>query len=127
MPERREDIRNLRENPVVFQVATHNRTDIVVLEFILRRPLIPSDLKRIRLPKLPEGKKILYISGRGPIWLYGYIIHHYVHQFQVVAVHDPKLAGGVVVASHTPEYEPGDAVEPVKFNPEQYKRSVEGI
>lgn len=78
------------------------------LEFELRRPLEPSDLPKIQLPKIMgQG---LVISGRGPIWLYGYLIHHYMHLFQFIAVYDPKIGGAVIIASHHPSFKEGEVI-----------------
>ena len=40
------------------------------------------------------------LSGRGPVWLFGALVHHY-HGTPFVACFDPRLAGGVVVERHS--------------------------
>ena len=82
---------------------------MVELVFTLKRPIKPEELRLVIPPPIPVGK-VLLISGRGPIWLYGYLIHHYVHLAKAVATFDPKIPGYVVVASHTPDLEPGDVI-----------------
>lgn len=47
--------------------------------------------------------------GRGPIWLYGFLVHFY-HPTVWVATYDPRLGGAVVVESHSPGVEPGDVI-----------------
>lgn len=84
--------------------------EYVVLEFKLREALRPDDLHKINPPSIPHGK-ILLITGRGPIWFYGYLLHHYVHLARAVAFYDPKIPGYVVVASHTPDLKPGDVIQ----------------
>src|SRR5205807_430606 len=41
----------------------------------------------------------LVLSGKGPLWLYGRLVH-LAHAFAWVAVYDPQLSGGVVVMRH---------------------------
>lgn len=48
---------------------------------------------------IPAGDGVV-ISGRGPIWLYAALVHHY-HPAAWVATFDPRLGGGVVVERHT--------------------------
>ena len=79
---------------------------IYLLQINLRIPILPRDLPKVKLPKA-EGKGLV-ISGRAPIWFYCYILHHYLHLFQFIAVYDPKQEGAVVVASHHPDYKVGD-------------------
>lgn len=40
-------------------------------------------------------------SGRGPVWLYGYLVHQ-AHPFAWVGIYDPRLRAAVVVESHVP-------------------------
>jgi CRISPR-associated protein Csx3 len=49
------------------------------------------------------------LSGRGPFWFYGFLVHYY-HPTKWVATHDPRLQGAVVVASHTPEIKVGEII-----------------
>ncbi len=72
-----------------------------VLEFELQGPISPEDLADVekKLPKV-SGTGVLVISGRGPIWFYGVILHRYMHTCPAVAVYDPKVGGAVVVVSH---------------------------
>ena len=92
---------------------------IAVAEFDLQRPINPGPEAKefVRLFKafvkefMPEEYDILAISGRGPIWLYGMIVHELVHIVRSLAVFDPKLNGVVIVATHYGEsLEPGDVV-----------------
>ncbi len=57
----------------------------------------PADLAQIEVPPLEEGIGVV-ISGRGPIWLYSYLVHE-LHPFPWVACHDPRL-GAVVTQRH---------------------------
>jgi len=80
-----------------------------VLSFELDGPIAPTDLKNIELPKVDMTKGIV-ISGRGPVWLFGYLLHQF-HPAAWVATMDPRLGGGVVVMSHTPGVAEGDIVK----------------
>lgn len=58
----------------------------------------PSDLSKITVPNIPADRGVV-ISGRAPVWLFGFLTHHF-HVCQWVATFDPRLAGGVVVSRH---------------------------
>ena len=62
------------------------------------------------LPQIPRGALVV-IEGRAPIWRYG-VAFHKLHGSPAgaIAVYDPRL-GGVVVASHRPEFHEGQIVE----------------
>lgn len=49
------------------------------------------------------GDKIVLITGRGPVWGYGMLIHS-AHPTPAVATYDPRLSGYVVVATHAEGY-----------------------
>lgn len=86
--------------------------EVAVVEFELKRDLVPEDLRQITPPDpVKEGfaSKIVVLSGRAPIWLYGCLVHHY-HPTKAVAVFDPRLDGAVIVASHHPELKVGDVI-----------------
>lgn len=83
--------------------------DYQVLSFKGPDILSPADLVGLELPQGLNNKIGIVISGRGPVWLYAYLVH-LCHPFPWVATHDPRL-GYVVVASHSPKYKPGDVIE----------------
>ena len=90
-----------------------NYKDFVVLEFELRSDLTSDDLKDIKPPDPVKNKfssKGVVLSGRGPIWLYGYLIYFY-HPTKFVAVYGPRLNSAVVVESHTKEIKVGNLIE----------------
>ncbi len=64
------------------------------------------------LPSVPEilPQSIVILTGRAPIWRYGMAFHAIHGLASVVAVYDPRLGNGVVVASHNPKYKTGDLV-----------------
>lgn len=85
----------------------------MLLSFILDRPLVPGDLRELQPPDFLEhdfARKGVIISGRGPVWLYGFLVHFY-HPCRFVAVHDPRLNGAVVVEAHVPDLQPGDLIQ----------------
>lgn len=80
--------------------------NLQILEFTGPDVLTPADLVGLKLPNA-NTKKGIVISGRGPVWLYAYLVHE-CHVFPFVATNDPRLGGFVVVQSHTPGVKPGD-------------------
>lgn len=84
------------------------KEDYTVVHFELGGPIEPKDLQQIKPPAVNLAKGVV-LSGRGPIWLYGFLIHHY-HPAKFVAIFDPRL-GAVIVETHTPERKVGEVIE----------------
>jgi CRISPR-associated protein Csx3 len=59
----------------------------------------PSDLQGLKLPDDMQWNQGIAIEGKGPIWLYGYLVHE-CHASTWVGCYDPRL-GIVVVSTHT--------------------------
>ena len=94
----------------VIQFSTEDRGEFTIVRFELVSGLIePADLQKVHPPSV-DGTKGVVLSGRGPIWLYGFLAHHY-HPCKFVAAFDPRLGGGVVFESHTSEYHVGQIVK----------------
>ena len=55
------------------------------------------------------GTEGIILSGRLPVWAYGALVH-YFHPRPWVATFDPRLGGGVVVATHVACVAVGDVV-----------------
>jgi CRISPR-associated protein Csx3 len=55
------------------------------------------------------------LSGRAPIWLYGWLVHE-CHFTRWVACYDPRL-GAVVVSSHSPDVQVGEIIPWVQGRP----------
>ena len=69
----------------------------------------PEDLKGLKLPKGTLASLGVVIEGRGPIWLYGYLVHE-CHATAWVGCYDPRLEGAVVVETHTHKVSVGSVV-----------------
>ncbi len=99
------------ENPIRFSIRREG--NVAIIEFQLTRNLTPEDLKSMDIPDPVSDKfshMIVVLSGKGPVWLYSYLTHLY-HVVKVLAIFDPRIGKGIVTASHTPEYAPGDLIE----------------
>lgn len=59
----------------------------------------PDNIKGLQLPANLDFKQGVIIEGKGPIWLYGYLVHE-CHPAAWVACYDTRL-GSVVVSTHT--------------------------
>jgi CRISPR-associated protein Csx3 len=70
-----------------------------LVEFALDGDLSPDALASLQLPEVDPTAGVI-LSGRGPIWLYAAMTHHY-HVSRWVATHDPRV-GAVVVSTHHP-------------------------
>jgi CRISPR-associated protein Csx3 len=64
------------------------------------RVINPSDMIGLELPTSVDTSGGVVISGRAPIWLYAYFVHE-LHPTKWVACFDPRISGGVVVATHS--------------------------
>ncbi len=96
--------------PIINFKVSEQKTYVVV-EFEINT-ISPEDLKSIAPPDPVAGNfahKGVILSGRGPIWLYGFLIHYY-HPTLWVATFDPRLQGAVVVESHTSDMKVGEVV-----------------
>jgi len=73
-----------------------------VLEFVIEGGVLaPSDLRVIEVPSIDASRPVI-ISGRGPHWLYAYIVHE-IHYSKVLATFEPRLKKGVVVEAPSNE------------------------
>lgn len=63
------------------------------------RIIYPQELSDLELPNGIDTTQGIVITGRAPIWLYGYLIHE-LHPTAWVACNDPRL-GAIVVATHS--------------------------
>lgn len=103
----------IAEKPNRIEFTVDLREKFGVLKFNLADSITPKDLRDL-IPdnaknELFSGKGII-LSGKGPIWLYGYLVHYY-HATQWVATYDPRLDGAVVVESHVTDVSVGDIIK----------------
>ena len=70
--------------------------------------LSPAALSSLNPPTV-DGCKGVILSGRGPVWLFAALCHHY-HPTRWVATFDPRLGGGVVIQSHHPGVKVGQVL-----------------
>lgn len=100
----------------VFDVKGHA---VVLVHFEFDEPIEPSDapIFAYRLYQMVHveslragGPSLVVVSGRGPIWFYGAVLHRLAHVYPAVAFYDPKLRGAVVVSSHTHAFREGEVV-----------------
>jgi len=87
--------------------------EIVMIHFILKRELEPEDLKKISPPdpiKNNFSDKTIILSGRGPIWLYGFLIHYY-HPVKAISIFDPRYNAAIIIESHFKKYKIGDIIK----------------
>ncbi len=110
-----------------YRVIEVNGKPVAIVEFELKKPISPEEAadiaKLLRAfvaefvrPNVPENTDLYAISGRGPIWLYGLILHHLMHNVPVLGVFDPKIGknGGIVIVavhSYGAAYNEGQVVE----------------
>ena len=85
------------------------KENYTVIHFELESSITPEILKNLEPPKV-NGAKGVILSGRGPIWLYCYLVHYY-HPTKFIATYDPRLGGAIVVVSHDPKHRVGEVVE----------------
>ena len=82
--------------------------DITLVNGVLN----PEDVQKLiaDLPVADGGTEGVILSGRMPVWAFAALVHHF-HPRPFVATFDPRLAGGVVVASHMEGVNVGDVVD----------------
>ena len=78
--------------------TTEYRPDMTIVSFDTSGAVVPEELGQTHPPAV-AGTKGVVLSGRGPVWLYAFLTHHY-HPTLWVATFDPRLGGAVVVESH---------------------------
>ncbi len=84
---------------------------LVLIQLDKDENLVPEQLKTLEPPAV-DGTRGVVISGRAPIWLYAFLVHHY-HPTAWIATHDPRL-GYVIVESHNPKVAVGTVLSPTE-------------
>ncbi|NVM01301.1 MAG: CRISPR-associated protein Csx3 [Candidatus Helarchaeota archaeon] len=93
----------------MLEFQTLEKEKFTIISFNLKDILEPNILENLELPKINNTKGVI-LDGRGPIWLYCYMVHHY-HTTKFIATHDPRLGGAVVVETHSPEFKVGNVLK----------------
>jgi len=84
------------------------KENYTIVHFELESNITPEILKKLEPPKVNSTKGVI-LSGRGPIWLYCFLVHHY-HPTKFIATFDPRI-GAVIVESHSQEYKVGEVIK----------------
>ena len=92
---------------IKFKVEEKDKYSIV--SFKLDNVIAPENLTSLKPPKVNPTKGVV-LSGRGPIWLYCYLTHHY-HPTRFIATYDPRVGGAIIVESHIANYKVGDILK----------------
>lgn len=93
--------------------STEEAGEYTLVKFDFEGIIDPGILTTIDPPSVEPTKGVI-ISGRGPIWLYCNLIHHY-HPTKFIATHDPRLGGAVIVESHSKSYKVGTVIKEVNL------------
>ncbi|MCM8809843.1 MAG: CRISPR-associated ring nuclease Crn3/Csx3 [Candidatus Omnitrophica bacterium] len=97
--------------------SVKNKDKFALIEFELIKEIEPSDLGNLNPPDpVKEGfsSKVIILSGRGPIWLYGCLIHFY-HPTKAIAIYDPRLNGAVIIETHSKDFKIGQLIKKEEF------------
>ena len=125
--EQRNDSNVLRFGPASLPRGTTARATgiklpmgVQVLHIELQGTLKPEEVKPLAKYAIERYKamlnefgrpKVLVLSGKGPIWMFGVLIHTLLHITPAIATFDPKLGGGVIIADHSGKFEEGEVIE----------------
>jgi len=88
---------------------TEEGEGFTLMKFELEGAIGPEELRTMTPPRVDATQGVV-LSGRGPVWLFAALVHHY-HPVAWVGTYDPRLGGAVVVESHVPSYKVGDVVK----------------
>lgn len=83
--------------------------EIVLLEGVITPDQLPELVQAVEERVPAGGTEGVILSGRLPVWAFAALAHLF-HPRPWVATFDPRLGGGVVVASHVPEVHVGQVV-----------------
>ena len=93
-----------------YEVASREYPNFTLVEVNIKGIALPDRLPNyISLAPQVNPMKGVIISGRMPIWLAAALTHYY-HPVAWIATFDPRLGGGVVVASHVPMIKVGQVI-----------------
>jgi len=73
------------------------------------RVIYPEALTNLQLPPEIDTTIGIVVSGRAPIWLYGYLVHE-LHPTAWVAFYEPRRQAAIVVSTHSRLVNVGEAI-----------------
>ncbi|HBY76878.1 MAG TPA: CRISPR-associated protein Csx3, partial [Cyanobacteria bacterium UBA11148] len=82
-------------NPIQLEVIAHYTQEGLSyqhLRFQIKTDdgvIAPADIKGLKLPEGIQFNQGIVIEGKGPIWLYGYLVHE-CHPAAWVGCYDPR-------------------------------------
>lgn len=96
--------------PVKYEVK-NLKDDLVMLDFSIEGGVLGVEELEQAVNTAPEvpGTKGVCISGRGPMWLYGALVHKY-HYTKYVAVYEPRMNACIVVETHVKNRRIGEVI-----------------
>ncbi|NEZ59126.1 CRISPR-associated ring nuclease Crn3/Csx3 [Adonisia turfae] len=110
----------MTEGSIRLTLSHHETTEGLAYQLIIieltscDRIMEPEVLPTIRLPAGLDPRKGVVIYGRGPMWLYAYLIHE-CHPTVWVACFDPRL-GAVVATTHSKLVSVGQVISLEELN-----------
>ncbi len=84
------------------------KDEYTIVHFILKDLIEPQILKELKPPNT-KGTKGVILSGRGPIWIYSFLVHYY-HPKKFIAIFDPRIGGAIIIETHSKNYKVGDII-----------------
>lgn len=94
---------------ILFSTVSLSAYSATLITFDIQNDITtPEEAFCVELPKVPLDCGVI-LSGRGPIWLFARLVHHY-HPARWIAVHDPRI-GYIVVQSHCAQRSEGEILE----------------
>jgi len=103
------DVRLGGKGDILVKAGTRN-INLVHVEIVGDRFVEPAKLRELKLPEVDTTKPVV-LEGPAPIWLYSHMALRYMHKTPFLAIYDPRLGAGVVVASHTETVKVGSLVK----------------
>ena len=73
-----------------------------ILHFSLKHPLAPGDIAGLHLPRLDTSRGVILSGKKGPIWLFGFLVHE-CHPHPFVGIYEPRFKIAVIIERHTPD------------------------
>lgn len=95
--------------PALATAAVQDKA-ILHFEVVGGKFIEPGSMAALGYPEVPSDRPLV-IEGPMPVWMAARLVTEYAHKVPAVAIYDPRLKGGVVVATHTEKFKVGDVIE----------------